>query len=352
MKNIFVYNALNASKCKLNENDSYLHSLLIHLENLQETKDNKLENFATEVLDAINLSNAFYPIDRVCLALTYPNETKIRILSVANSNKISKNLMPIKYSCFVSKGSSLLKTKSSNVRIYSDIEDIIARYGEGIPVQRSLRLIREMGIKSGITIPLTISNSFSGFLFLNSVETKTFDNLKPEDYSTLCLLKMIASSYLQRNFINQFHSEIDFSSDFNKISEVSNSFSQSVFQKLLEITLIQKYEKEITVLIHSSITIPFFISVKPLISLIIKACDISGYLFTSNKIEIEIELNPNEDCFSLDLKMKDLKLSEQQIKKLQNLKLFSDHDVFLEKGYLVLRSEVELKKRETIDYSF
>ena len=350
-KNIFVYNALNTSKCKLDENYSYLHSLLIHLENQQYGEDNQLEDFSKSVLDAFNLSNAFFPIDRVCLALTYSHATKIRVLSVANSSRVSNNLMPLKYSCFVSKKSSLLKTKTSNVRIYSDIDSIIPTYGEGGTAQRSLRLLKEMGIKSGITIPLTISNSFSGFLFLNSVYPKTFDELMPEDYSTLCLLKMIATSCLQKRFLKQINADVDLTSTSHKMTESSNAFSAVEFQGMLENILIQKYEKKITVKIESSVNSPFFFSVRPVAYLIIKACELNGHFFKSNEIDIKADLHKVKESFFLDIKMKDFILTESKLIELQGLKLFSEQDVFQENGSLILRSEVELIQEMSIDYS-
>jgi hypothetical protein len=350
-KNIFAYNMLKASKCQLNENYGYLHSLLLHLENQFTINDIKLTHFSQSLMDAINLSKAFFPVDRVCLTLTYPQGTRIRTLSAANSEKVLKNLMPTNYSCFVSKKSSILKTDNSNVRIYSDIDEIIQRYKVGDPVQRSLRLLKEMGLKSGITIPLPISDFASGFLFINSVYAGTFDELQPEDYSTLCLLKMIASSVLNKslNFTNSLDSEL--AANFNKEQELSNIFSAVELKTLLEKVLTSKYEKNISVEIKTFTKIPLFYSMKPMIYLLVKAFESTGYFFNSDKVNLEIGLKQIGEVVFLETAVKNISLTNKQLSNLQGLKLFSEHNVSQENGYLSLRTEAELVQNPNFDYS-
>jgi hypothetical protein len=351
-KNIFAYNMLKASKCHLDENYSYLHSLLLHLENqFTSTSDQNIENFSQSLMEAINLSKAFFPVDRICLALTYPQGTRIRTLSAANSEKILKNLMPTNYSCFVSKKSSILKTENSNVRIYSDIDEIIQRYKEGDPIQRSLRLLREMGLRSGITIPLPISDFASGFLFINSVYKGTFDELQPEDYSTLCLMKMVATSVLSKSlsFRNNLDSEL--ASSFNKESELSNIFSAAELKNIMEKVLTSKYEKNISIEINRSTKIPLFYSMKPMIFLLVKAFESTGYFFSSDKVELEIGLKQIDEIVFLETVVKNLSLTEKQLKNLQMLKVFSEHNVSQENGYLALRTEAEMVQNPDYDYS-
>jgi hypothetical protein len=350
-KNIFAYNMLKATTCQLDENYSYLHSLLLHLENQFTFHENLLSSFSKSVLDAINLSKAFFPVDRVCLALTYPQGTRIRALSTANSERVSTNIMPDNYSCFVSKKSSILKTENSNVRIYSDIDEIIKRYQEGDPVQRSLRLLKEMGLKSGITIPLPISDFVSGFLFINSVYAGTFDELQPEDYSTLCLLKMVSSSILNKSIVKQSGVDSELAASFNKMAEVSNIFSPVELKVVLEKVLSYKYEKDITVDIRTFTKIPLFYSMKPMVYLLVKAFESNGYFFKTDKVEIEIGLKQIENVVFLETSVKALNLSEKQLNNLQTLKLFSEHNVVQENGYLSLRTEAEVVQNPKYDYS-
>jgi hypothetical protein len=350
-KNIFVYNMLQASKCKLDENYSYLHSLLLHLENQYVFSENHLENFSKSVMDAINLSNAFFPLDRVCLTLTYPKGTRIRALSVANSKRVANNLMPPNYSCFVSKKSSILKTENSNVRIYSDIDDIISRYKEGDPVQRSLRLLKEMGLKSGLTIPLPISDFVSGFLFLNSVYPGTFDELQPEDYSTLCLLKMVATSVLNKSLVKRSGLDSELSTSFNEFTEASNTFSPVDLKSMLERVLSHKYEKTISVDIKSYTKISLFYSMKPMVYLLVKTFELNGFFFKHNHVEIDIGLKQVGEVVYLETVIKNLNLSDRQLESLQNLKFFSEHEASQDNDHLYLRTEAELIKNPKFDYS-
>ena len=350
-KNIFAYNMLKATTCQLDENYSYLHSLLLHLENQFTFNENLLGNFSKSVLDAINLSKAFFPVDRVCLTLTYPQGTRIRALSTANSERVSTNIMPDNYSCFVSKKSSILKTENSNVRIYSDIDEIIKRYQEGDPVQRSLRLLKEMGLKSGITIPLPISDFVSGFLFINSVYAGTFDELRPEDYSTLCLLKMVSSSILNKSLIKRSGLDSELAASFNKVTEVSNIFSPVELKEVLEKVLSHKYEKDISVDVKAFTKIPLFYSIKPMVYLLVKAFESNGYFFKNDKVEIEIGLKQVENVVYLETSVKSLHLSERKLSTLQGLKLFSEHNVGQENGYLSLKTEAEVVQNPKYDYS-
>lgn len=350
-KNIFAYNMLKASTCHLDERYSYLHSLLLHLENEFTFNENLLANFSKSVLDAISLSEAFFSVDRVCLALTHPQGTSIRALSSANSHRISENIMPANYSCFVSKKSSILKTENSNVRIYSDIDEIIKRYPEGAPVQRSLRLLKEMGLKSGITIPLPVSDFASGFLFINSVRAGAFDVMQPEDYSTLCLLKMVATSMLNKTLVKGSGLDGELGASLRGVAEVSNIFSHEELQSVLQKVLSEKYEKEIAVSVRSFTKIPLFYSMRPLVYLLLKAFEANGYFFKADRVEIEIGLREVQDVVFLETKVKNLPLSERQLTSLQNLKLFSEHRVGMEEGHLCLRAQAEVVQNSMFDYS-
>lgn len=350
-KNIFAYNALKASTCKFDENYSHLHSLLLHLENQYSFSESSLEGFSKAVMDAINLSGAFFPIDRVCLTLTYPQGTRIRAVSVANSSRVGENIMPANYSCFVSKKSSVLKTETSNVRIFSDIDDIIAKYEEGKPVQRSLRLLKEMGLKSGITIPLPLSNAVSGFLFLNSVYQGTFDKLETEDYSTLCLLKMVATSVLQKCVLTKAPIDHTQFIPISEIKETTNSFSVDEFKINLNKVLSHQYEKNIEVGIKTSSITPVFFSIKPTLYLLTKAFELSGIFFQTDRLNMEMKLHQQEQEAFFELKIPDYKISDRQLQTLQSMKILTEYDVTVENGSLTCRSKAELVQNKNFDYS-
>ena len=110
-------------------------------------------------------------------------------------------------------------------------------------------------------------------------------------------------------------------------------------------------KKKIAVKIESSINSPFFFSLRPVAYMIIKACELNGHFFKSNEIEIRVDLLNVKESFFLDIKIKDFILNETKLIELQGLKLFSEQDVFQENGCLILRSEVELIQKMSLDYS-
>ena len=85
--------------------------------------------------------------------------------------------------------------------------------------------------------------------------------------------------------------------------------------------------------------------------MIIRACELNGHFFNSSELEISVDLHNIKESFFLDIKMKDFILTESKLIELQGLKLFSEQDVFQENGCLILRSEVELIQKMSLDYS-
>jgi hypothetical protein len=251
----------------------------------------------------------------------------------------------------VSKKSSILKTETSNVRIYSDIDDIISKYKDGDPVQRSLRFLKEMGLKSGLTIPLPISDFVSGFLFLNSVYPGTFDELQPEDYSTLCLLKMVATSVVSKSLVKRSGLDSEFSASFNQVTELANTFSSVELKSMLEKVLSEKYEKTISVDIKGHTKISLFYSLKPMVYLLVKTFELNGFFFKHNHVEIDIGLKQVGEVVYLETVIKNLTLSERQLQTLQSLKFFSEHGASQENGNLYLRTEAEVVQNPKFDYS-
>ena len=351
VKNIFAYNMIHAPTCHLDKNYSYLHSLLLHIENQFSYNEMHVETFSKSVLQALNLTSAFFPVDRVCLALTYPNGRRIQAISTVNSTRAGTNLMNSNYSCFVGKKSSILKTETSNVRIYSDIDQIMRRYPEGVPVQRSLRLLNEMGIKSGVTIPLPVSDSLAGILFINSVYPGTFDKLEPEDYSTLCLLKLIATSLLNKAFSNTMGFDSHLASSLLGLEETSNFFSETECKQLLENLFSKRFDRKIAVIVKNHAKDAFLFALKPSLFAMAKALESCGYIFKSDSLEIEVNLTTTSDGDFVEFKIKGPTPTQEQIKFLKNLELYFGQTLLLREGSLILRSPCEICKNKLIDYS-
>ena len=351
VKNIYAYNILKATKCDFSKENSYLHSLLLNVESDLNHHESSVEQFSPALMNAINSSHAFFKVDRVCLVLTYPTGTKLRAISVANSDKITNNLMPPNYSCFVSNNSSILRTPTSNIRLFSNIDDIINKYEVNHPVQRSLGYLKTMGLKSGIAIPLPVSSLVSGMLFLNSVEVGAFDQLQDENYSTLCLIKLIAQSTLNRTISAIGGIDAPLASLINFLGIDSNIFSVDSFEKTLGMILKQKFEKNINLKINDQTNSIFFYSSKPILYTITKALQEGKSLYQNDDLEIILNLEKEADANTLSITLKNILLSEKQISHIQSLKLFSEIDVSILNGSLVLKSPVELNQSKEIDYS-
>lgn len=196
--NIYAFNALKSSKLNLDEDYSFLSSLLIGLEHQIDTGHLSSSDYATALLKAINNTDAFFTLDRVCLVYAEPLSSRLSVVTSAQSESMAENNMASGYSCYVSEESSLFSIKKSAARIYNNIDDILKTYS-GTKPQRSIKRLANMGVKSGITIPLGQFGFFSGILFLNSIQEGHFKNFKDGDYAILSLIKLISSNMLYRH---------------------------------------------------------------------------------------------------------------------------------------------------------
>lgn len=84
--------------------------------------------------------------------------------------------------------------------------------------------LKEMGVKSGLTIPLSISNLSSGFIFLNSAKIGAFDKLNSEDYSVLCLIKLLSLSCLSKFTLSSINTDLKSGDFFFRIKSERECF--------------------------------------------------------------------------------------------------------------------------------
>lgn len=284
-KNLYGYHILNANKCHLDKDYSYLHTQLGHLANKVDMGQIAFDDFTKNALDAINKSNAFVQCDRICLSLIHPNSKTIKVFSSANSSNLKENKMAKNYSCMVRERSSIMSTLKSDMRIYADINDIIKSY-EGKPTQRSLRYLAEMGVRSGVTIPLSEFGLHSGLLFLNSAEVGAFNDLRPEDYTILCLLKIIANNILFRK-VHSIASMDQLLVEIMKDLEESNFFQADRFAETLKQVISQRFDGHFNLSVKFSKDIPeILFNDLPLCYLIARTLEVSLL-----KAQVDISIN-------------------------------------------------------------
>ena len=192
--NIHFANFLKSAKYNFTLEDSNLIGKLTSLG--QNTKHTFEEAFSEKVLDILQPHQFYSKVQRVCIAkIIYPTN-ELMAISSANFG-LSKNLISNNYRCFVNPEGSLFRLDPNTFRIFDDVDEIIASFTEkGVPPQRSIRYVYEMGFKSGLCISLFSGETLGGFLFLNTERSAYFDNLKDEDYGILSILQLVISKLL------------------------------------------------------------------------------------------------------------------------------------------------------------
>jgi hypothetical protein len=224
MNSLYLYNALRGSKDhESNAQDFYYLTRLINFRNEYNFGKIGEENFSESLLQVLRNCPNFSKLSRVCVAIAYPLSNKIGVLSSATIHE--ENLMNNKYSCYVSKTSSLSSIEKGSVRVYGDIDKILEKYiDEGKPVQRSIYYLKKMGVKSGLTIKIE-GNALNGYLFLNSDEVDYFKDVSKENSFYLNLLELITTEY--------FYKKTD---DFYAVSNIETYLHEFPTSKVLSNT--------------------------------------------------------------------------------------------------------------------
>ena len=120
----------------------------------------------------------------------------LTVLCSANSQNQGVNLVPDGYHCFVSASGSLTSVREGRVRVYDDIRVIMASFAaKGYPPQRTIRRVFEMGLQSGLCLPLQGHGS-RGMLFLNSRQLGYFHEVTPATSVHLTLLAQLCRNLL------------------------------------------------------------------------------------------------------------------------------------------------------------
>jgi hypothetical protein len=203
--NIYAFNLLKSTGVNFSQDESFTISRILDLSNSLTLNNITIEDIAKKTLKIFAMAEleTWSKVDRICFAYRDSLSNQIRILSSAQTPNVKENILHPGYSCLINENSSLLDLKDGSIRIYDNIEQILESFVDSKrKIQRSISLLFQSGLNSGITIPLCVQGRTHGFLFINSSELGAFNKLSAQDYSMLCLLKVVFQTMLS-DLLNQ-----------------------------------------------------------------------------------------------------------------------------------------------------
>jgi hypothetical protein len=149
----------------------------------------------------------FQSVDRVCLAGRVPNANQLVVVDSAVSDRAPKNTLRRGYSCFVNPNGSLFAMQPSTVRVFGECNQVLSSFTrQNKPAQRSIALIAEQGLRSGLCMAIGRGATIQGFLFINSNEPDLFQNVTSRYAPLLSLFGLVGTISLDAN---GFHGESD-----------------------------------------------------------------------------------------------------------------------------------------------
>ena len=158
------------------------------------------ERPALKLMQVLQSHKFFQQVDRVCLAGRTPNSNQLVVVDSAVSERSSKNTIKKGYSCFVNPYGSLFSMQPSTVRIFGESTNVLDSFHkQGRPAQRSIALIAEQGLRSGLCVAIGRGTTIQGFLFLNSMEPGLFDHVASRFAPLLSLFGMLGTLTLDAN---------------------------------------------------------------------------------------------------------------------------------------------------------
>ena len=257
-KNIYKINFIKSLKYRFDDADSWLASQITNL-STEFVKQEHMSTFAEKLAGLLRGHPRFGKIDRVCLAQSLAPVNALLVVSSHCSLRVEHNLMSEGYRCFVDPQGSLFQLKPGQMRVYGSTDKILATYNaQRRPVQRSMRLIHEMGFKSGMCLPIFFLGNIRGFLFLNSLEEQFFDGFESEGYALFSLMKMLAKVCLAvHTDARSVMRPREFAGEWQYSSRV---FSPEKFTLHLQAMLFATTGKHLTIQVESSVESALLIS--------------------------------------------------------------------------------------------
>jgi hypothetical protein len=199
MSDIYAYRAaFRAFRDHAPASDPALLRLLADLAAVadERAKGGTAERFATSLISALRQDEVFSQVGRVCLAQFAPHLPMLHVLGSANAVTVGSNSLRTGYYCYIADSGSLASVKEGRARIYGDVRQITGSFSaSGRPIQRTIRHIQEMGLRSGMCLPINLGRA-RGILFLNSEHQDTFTDLRESHYLALTVVAQMATSFL------------------------------------------------------------------------------------------------------------------------------------------------------------
>jgi hypothetical protein len=152
--------------------------------------------FAEDALATLVSHPGLSQLGRLCLAQFAPGSPTLWVVGSANRPGMSFNVIHEGYHCFIADGSSLSRLDEGRLRHFPDARTVMDSFAEaGLPPQRTIRLVSEMGMRAGLAIPLRLGGA-RGVLFLNSLRPDETAWMDPDLAMAFTFLAQICRSRL------------------------------------------------------------------------------------------------------------------------------------------------------------
>ncbi len=155
---------------------------------------------AQRLMQVLRSHKFFHQVDRVCLAGRVPNANQLMIVDASTTERCRASILKPGYSCFVNPDGSLFTLRPGTMRIFDDSDRVLQTFAaSGRPAQRSIALIDDMGLRSGLCLAIGRECELQGFLFLNSCQPELFRDITINFAPLISLLGLVATIALDSN---------------------------------------------------------------------------------------------------------------------------------------------------------
>lgn len=256
---------------------------------------------AQKLMNILRRHRFFNSVDRVCMAGRVHDTNQLVVVDSSNSARGGENTLKKGYSCFVNPNGSLFKMTPSTIRIFGECNRVLATFAQQQkPAQRSIALIADLGLRSGLCMSIGRAENVQGFLFLNSQEPDLFDDITTRYAPLLSLFSIVATLAMDANgfHLDAFHSNVQFQSVLPKIAI---RFESNQFARLLEDALTVSTDRTYTVKTEADLQGDNFLyvpqtSIGAIADFVIHA----GYPQTQS-VEVNVSRSGNQIAFAVQL---------------------------------------------------
>ncbi|MCY2973120.1 MAG: hypothetical protein NTW52_00460 [Planctomycetota bacterium] len=280
---------------------------------------------AQKLMNILRRHRFFNRVDRVCMAGRVHDTNQLVVVDSSNSVRGGENTLKKGYSCFVNPEGSLFKMTPSTIRVFGECNRVLAAFAEQRkPAQRSIALIADLGLRSGLCMSIGRAENVQGFLFLNSQEPGLFDEITTRYAPLLSLFSIVATLAMDANgfHTDTLHRNEKFESVLPK---KAIRFDSTEFSKLLSdaltVATIRTYQVKVSADVEGN---NFLYVPKTSISTIADFIVHAGYESTT-PIKLHVTRSGNQITFDVvlsdELKAVDKSKFVDRIVAAQNLEL-------------------------------